>query len=139
MDYSSSQMSYDLRRLRLHGLIERSPGTNYYTLTSEGIRVAVFYTKLYDRLLRPLLEADRPPAPVELRRASGLLTTSSATTSWERVSGQLPETCHKIQRLGDQEDLGAGAARRPSVSCGGDEPIQLWMTTLATSPSTSWS
>ena len=66
-------MSYDLRRLRLHGLIERSPGTNYYTLTSEGIRVAVFYTKLYDRLLRPLLEADRPPAPVELRRAFGTI------------------------------------------------------------------
>ena len=68
-DYSSSQMSYDLRRLRLHGLIERSPGTNYYTLTPEGIRVAVFYTKLQARLLRPLLEADKPPAPVELRRA----------------------------------------------------------------------
>ena len=68
-DYSSSQMSYDLRRLRLHGLIERSPGTNYYTLTSDGIRVAVFYTKLQTRLLRPLLAADKPPAPAELRRA----------------------------------------------------------------------
>ena len=39
-DYSSSQMSYDLRRLRLHGLIKRTPGTNTYTLTPEGIRVA---------------------------------------------------------------------------------------------------
>ncbi len=68
-DYSSSQMSYDLRRLRLHGLIERSTGTNSYALTPEGIRVAVFYTKLQARLLRPLLEADKPPAPVELRRA----------------------------------------------------------------------
>ena len=73
VDYSSSQMSYDLRRLRLHGLIQRSPGTNSYTLTSEGIRVAVFYTKLHDRLLRPLLEADQPPAPVELRRALGTI------------------------------------------------------------------
>jgi hypothetical protein len=68
-DYSSSQMSYDLRRLRLHGLIERTPGTNSYTVTPEGIRVAVFYTKLHGRLLRPLLDADQPPAPVELRRA----------------------------------------------------------------------
>ena len=68
-DYSSSQMSYDLRRLRLHGLIERSPGTNSYALTPEGIRVAVFYTKVRARLLGPLLEADQPPAPVELRRA----------------------------------------------------------------------
>ncbi len=68
-DYSSSQMSYDLRRLRLHGLIERNPGTNTYVVTPEGVRVAIFYTKLQARLLRPLLEADKPPAPIELRRA----------------------------------------------------------------------
>ena len=68
-NYSPSQMSYDLRRLRLHGLIERQSGTNSYTLTPEGIRVAVFYTKLQARLLHPLLEADKPPAPIELRRA----------------------------------------------------------------------
>jgi len=72
-DYSSSQMSYDLRRLRLHGLIKRTPGTNSYVLTPEGIRVAVFYTKLQGRLLRPLLEADKPPAPIELRRALGTI------------------------------------------------------------------
>src|ERR1039458_4480969 len=68
-DYSSSQMSYALRRMRLHGLIERTPRTNTYTVTAEGIRVAVFYTKLRARLLEPLLEADKPPAPLELRRA----------------------------------------------------------------------
>jgi hypothetical protein len=72
-DYSASQMSYDLRRLRLHGLIERVVGTNSYTLTAEGIRVAVFYTKLRARLLVPLLDADRPPAPIELRRALGTI------------------------------------------------------------------
>ncbi len=58
-DYSSSQMSYDQRRLRLHGLIARRPGTNSYTLTPEGIRVAVFYTKLHARLLQRLLEGGR--------------------------------------------------------------------------------
>ena len=68
-DYSPSQMSYDLRRLRLHGLIQRTPGTNSYALTPEGIRVAVFYTKLQARLLQPLLHAHQPPAPIELRRA----------------------------------------------------------------------
>jgi hypothetical protein len=31
--------------------------------------VAVFHTKLESRLLKPLPEADRPPAPLELRRA----------------------------------------------------------------------
>ena len=40
-DYSSAPMSYDLRRLRLHGLIERLDGTNTYVVTDEGIRVAV--------------------------------------------------------------------------------------------------
>jgi predicted MarR family transcription regulator len=68
-DYTTNQMTYDLRRLRLHGLIQRIPHTNTYTLTPDGIRVAVFYTKLHRRLLGPLLEADQPPAPLELRRA----------------------------------------------------------------------
>ncbi len=70
IDYSANQMSYDLRRLRLHGLIEKIPGTNTYRTTPQGIRAAVFYTKLRDRLLGPLLNAaDHPPAPTELRRA----------------------------------------------------------------------
>jgi hypothetical protein len=34
-----------------------------------GQRVAVFYTKVHDRLLRPLLAANAPPAPAELRHA----------------------------------------------------------------------
>jgi hypothetical protein len=38
-------------------------------LTPEGVRVALFYTKLHDRLLGSLLAADRPPAPMEVRRA----------------------------------------------------------------------
>jgi hypothetical protein len=68
-DYSANQMSYDLRRLKLHGLIERIPHTNSYALTPDGVRVAVFFTKLHRRLLDPLLAADRPPAPIEVRRA----------------------------------------------------------------------
>jgi hypothetical protein len=67
--YTANQMSYDLGRLRLNGLIERIEGTNTYLPTAEGQRVAIFYTKIYSRLLRPLLAADRPPAPTELRDA----------------------------------------------------------------------
>jgi hypothetical protein len=67
--YTASQMTYDLRRLRLHGLIQRLPGTNTYVLTPDGIRVALFYTKVHDRLLAPLLAADHPPAPAALRHA----------------------------------------------------------------------
>jgi len=45
------------------------PHTNSYILTPDGQRVAVFFTKLHRRLLRPLLDADQPPAPPDVRRA----------------------------------------------------------------------
>jgi len=67
--YSTNQMSYDLARLRTNGLIQRQPHSNSYTLTPDGQRVAIFYTKVHDRLLRPLIAADPPPAPIELRTA----------------------------------------------------------------------
>ena len=47
------KMSYDLRRLRLHGLIERIPGTHRYQLTSTGLRTALFYSRAYARVIRP--------------------------------------------------------------------------------------
>jgi hypothetical protein len=75
-NYTISQMSYDLRRLRLHGLIRRLPRSNTYVLTDEGIRVAVFYTKLQNRLLRPLLDADKPPAPTQVRHALATLAAA---------------------------------------------------------------
>ena len=67
--YSPGQMTYDLRRLRLTGLIRRIGHTHRYVLTSDGIKVAIFYTKLHNRLLRPLLAADQPQAPAELTAA----------------------------------------------------------------------
>ena len=67
--YTTSQMSYDLRRLRLQGIIRRLPHSQTYVLTDEGMRVALFYTKLRDRVLDPLLEADQPQAPPKLRAA----------------------------------------------------------------------
>jgi hypothetical protein len=62
-------MSYDLRRLRLHGLIRRLPHSNTYVLTLEGIRIAVFYTKLQtgscDRSYKPT-DHPRPPTSAAL-------------------------------------------------------------------------
>jgi hypothetical protein len=51
--FTPGRMSYQLRRLRLHGLIERIPKTHRYRLTSFGFRVAVFCTRAYARILRP--------------------------------------------------------------------------------------
>jgi hypothetical protein len=68
-DYTMNQASYDLARLRVNGLIARIPAKNRYRLTSDGLRFAIFYTKLHNRLLRPLLAADQPPASPQLRKA----------------------------------------------------------------------
>ena len=67
--YSAAQMTYDLRKLRLKGLITRIPHANSYTLTPEGIRFAITYTKLGHRVLPPLLAANQQPAPIGLQRA----------------------------------------------------------------------
>jgi hypothetical protein len=65
-------MTYDLRRLRLHGLIERIPKTQRYRMTPLGIRVVYFFTRTYARVLRPGVTAllDRPRGgDLALRRA----------------------------------------------------------------------
>ncbi len=75
--YSSSQMSYDLWRLRGKGLIERLPGTHSYVLTPDGTRAALFYTKTYRTLVDPLFAAAAPDAgprgSPELRSALRLI------------------------------------------------------------------
>ena len=73
-DYRPGQMTYDLRRLRLAGLIRRLPRSHRYLLTDDGIRIAIFYTKIYNRLLMPLTAADQPQAPPELRATLNTIT-----------------------------------------------------------------
>jgi hypothetical protein len=69
---TSGQMSYDLRRLRLHGLIERTPGTHRYTITPAGRRHAQFLTRVHNRLLRTGLAelSDQQHDPPPLHRAA---------------------------------------------------------------------
>ncbi|MHB8290652.1 MAG: hypothetical protein ACYDEY_15780 [Acidimicrobiales bacterium] len=72
-DYSRNQMTYGLRRLRLHGLIERLPRTNTYVTTPDGLRAGILYVKVHEPVLAPLLSTNKPPAPLELRRAIATL------------------------------------------------------------------
>jgi hypothetical protein len=51
--YSRGRMTYDLRRLRLHGIIAREDGTNRYHVTHEGMRICLFMTKVHLRIIRP--------------------------------------------------------------------------------------
>jgi hypothetical protein len=67
--YPMSRASYDLTRLRRNGLIVRVEGHNLYRLTDDGLAFAIFYTKVHNRVLRPLMAADRPQAPPPLRAA----------------------------------------------------------------------
>jgi len=55
------RMSYDLRRLRLHGLLERIPKTQRYRLTTFGLKTALFSSRTYQRLLRPALSQLHDP------------------------------------------------------------------------------
>lgn len=50
---TAGRMTYDLRRLRLHGLIERRAKSQRYRLTPFGLKAALFYARTYQRLLRP--------------------------------------------------------------------------------------
>jgi hypothetical protein len=66
--YSVGSMTYDLRRLRLHGLVERVPRTHRYRVTSIGAQVAMFYARIYTRALRTALSL-QPGGPPTTRRA----------------------------------------------------------------------
>jgi hypothetical protein len=53
--YTTSQMTYDLRRLRLKGLIFRPPKTHHYFLTPYGWKTARLFTRLEARVFRPAI------------------------------------------------------------------------------------
>ena len=51
--YHAGKMTYDLRRLRLKGIILRKSHTAKYFLTPYGYRVSQFITRVHARLFRP--------------------------------------------------------------------------------------
>jgi hypothetical protein len=85
--YSMSRASYDLTRLRRNGLITRIQGRNRYRLTDDGLAFAIFYTKVHNRVLRPLMATDRPQAPPPVRAA---LRTIDAHIDARLAEARLP-------------------------------------------------
>jgi len=71
--YTAGQMSYDLRRLRANGIVARVPRSHRYVLTAQGRKIALFMTKSYTRVVRPIFQRLDPSlaedAPGPLRRA----------------------------------------------------------------------
>ncbi len=69
IEYSAGKMAYDLRRLRLHGIIARKAGTNSYHITHEGMRICLFITKVHHRVIRPGLAQVMDGCPKAPRRS----------------------------------------------------------------------
>ena len=70
--WTQGRLTYQLRRLRLHGLIERVPSSTRYTVTERGIKVALWFSRCHARLFRPALGellAEGYPEDGPLRRA----------------------------------------------------------------------
>jgi hypothetical protein len=77
-EYTSNQMTYDLRRLRLKGLIYRPPGRNRYFVTPYGWKVARLFSRLDARVFRPAMSmftANDAVLPFPLRRALNSVDT----------------------------------------------------------------
>ena len=78
---TQGKMSYDLRRLRLHQLIESIPGTHRYQLTEFGRRTALFYSRTFNRVLRPgLSQIAQPNLPPD---------SSNLTAAFHYLEAQL--------------------------------------------------
>jgi hypothetical protein len=72
-EISAGQVSYDLRRLRAHGLIDRISGSHRYQTSDRGLHHAILITHIDTRLLQPglaQLTDPAPPAPTPLRSAA---------------------------------------------------------------------
>lgn len=87
-DYPVGRMSYDLRRLRLHALIQRIPKTNRYRLTEQGLKTAMFFTRTYLRLFRPsLAEITDEATPVD----------SKFRAAFDRVNRLIDQRCEDLK------------------------------------------
>src|SRR5664280_1070862 len=89
-DVSPGQITYDLRRLRVRGLIERIPHSHRYRVTDLGLHTAMLITRVQERLL-----------PTGLAH----LTDPSATTSPLRTAARAYEAA--IDNLIQTERLAA--------------------------------
>ena len=81
------KMTYDLRRLRQHGLIERIPHTFRYQVTGTGIAQALFLTRLHDRFLRTGLADLAGPATSDRGLSAATRAYTSAIDDLARQAG----------------------------------------------------
>ena len=97
-DMSGGQISYDLRRLRAHQIIERIPHSRNYQLTADGLSTALFFTRLTRRVIIPALAeiaGTSPPPGSPLRQADRAYTTAIADLASQASLGIQPRSVTK--------------------------------------------
>ena len=83
----AGQMTYELWRPRLHGLIERVPRTHRYRVTELRLRTALFWSRPDARILRTRL-AHLSPEHREL-------PTSTLRRAFARLENTMDDFCHR--------------------------------------------
>lgn len=81
------KMTYDLRRLRQRGFIQRIPHTFRYQVTDTGLAHAMFLTRLHDRFLRTGLADLASPAASSRALAAATRAYTSALDHLARTAG----------------------------------------------------
>jgi hypothetical protein len=90
---TQGMMTYQLRRLRLHGLIERIPRSHRYRITPDGLRSILFFTKTYARIFRPGLAHIAPVAPA---------ANSPLRNAFDRVDAAVQSWCDRAHLAAQQ-------------------------------------
>ena len=67
---TAGQMTYDLRRLRMHGLIHKIPHSHRYQVTDRGLTDSMFLSAVHDRLLPTGLAELHTNFPAPIRAAA---------------------------------------------------------------------
>jgi hypothetical protein len=63
--YTLTQLRYDLRKLKAHGLLEREGRRYLYRLTDKGLKAALMFVLFHKRVCGPLAQSlfNRKPDP----------------------------------------------------------------------------
>ena len=94
-DMTGGQISYDLRRLRAHQIIERIPHSRGYQLTADGLSTALFFTRLTRRVIIPALAdlaGTSPPTGSPLCQADHAYKAAIADLARQASLGIQPHT-----------------------------------------------
>src|SRR3984957_6215255 len=85
---SQGAITYQLRRLRLHGLIERLPNSFRYRVTAFRFRAALFFSRAHNRILGPGLAAALPG----MRAINGPLKQA-----FDKIDTQIAQSINQAQ------------------------------------------